>query len=187
MKHYFDTIDTLDRFTLELDRYQDGLQCHHCATNNQFVSHGFVYKQRSQTHREAVGKRIFCSNRHGRSGCGRTVRLYIASEIPSLQYGTAELFIFLSSLLAHFTVKAAYQKATLQSETRNAWRWLSKLKGKLTDYRCLLQARREEVSSQFSTRIKRLHILLPTLQRLFATAIDCPCAYYQTLTQSRFM
>lgn len=187
MKRYFDTFDDLERYTLELDRYQDELQCQHCATNNQFVSHGFVYKQCSQTHKEAVGKRIFCSNRHGRSGCGRTARLYLATEIPSLQYATAELFIFLSSLLAHFTVKAAYQKATQQSETRNAWRWLNKLMEKLTDYRCLLQARREEMSTQFTTRVKRLHILLPTLHRLVATAIDCPCADYQTRTQSKFI
>lgn len=85
MPKYFNDMDTLHRFTLEIDRYQDELQCHHCAKNDQFVSHGFIYKQRSQSLREAVGKRIFCSNRYGRSGCARTFRLYIATELPSLQ------------------------------------------------------------------------------------------------------
>ncbi len=187
MKRYFDTIDTLDRFTLELDRYQDELQCHHCTKNDQFVSHGFVYKQRSASLQETVGKRIFCSNRYGHSGCGRTFRLSIASEIPAVHYGAAELFIFLFSLLAHFTVKAAYQKATGQSSSRHAWRWLSKLIRKLTDYRCLLHARCEVATTQFTARARRLHILLPTLQRLFSTVTDCPCAHYQIRTQSRFM
>lgn len=187
MKRYFDTLDALYRFTLDLDHHQDKLQCQHCATNDQFISHGFVYKQRSQTHREAVGKRIFCSNRYGHSGCGRTTRLYIADEIPSLQYGAAELFIFLSSLLAHDTVKAAYQKATGHSETRNAWRWLNKLSRKLMDYRCFLQTRYEVVSTEFKFRSRRLQILLPTLHRLFCRFTNYPCANYQLISQSNFM
>jgi hypothetical protein len=32
------------------------------------VSHGFIYNQHASAEKEPVGKRVFCSNRHGRSG-----------------------------------------------------------------------------------------------------------------------
>lgn len=184
MKRYFDTIDALDRFTLELNCHQDELQCHHCAKNDQFVSHGFVYKQRSAYRQQTVGKRIVCSNRYGHSGCGRTFRLYITNEIPALHYSAAELFLFLSALLANVTVAAAYQKATGQSETRNAWRWLTKLDRRLSDYRCFLQTRVGTITTSFKHRARRLQILLPTIKRLFLALNDCPCANYQYLVQS---
>jgi hypothetical protein len=187
MKQYFDDIEALDRYTLELDRYPNQRPCCHCTKNDQLVSHGYVYKQRSRSLREAVGKRILCSNRYGRSGCGRTFRLYLATEIPSLQYGAAQLFVFLSALLANLSVVAAYQQATGQNEARNAWRWLHRLDRRLLDYRRFLQTRLDGMSTSFTARTRRLQILLPTIRQLYAKLPGCPCAHYQRLTQSRFI
>ena len=186
MKRYFDTFHSLERFTRELDCHQHELQCQHCARNDQFVPHDVIYKQRSQSSREAVGKRIFCSNRYGRTGCGRTFRLYIASEIPSLRYGTAQLFVFLSALLAKLTVSAAYQQATGRSETRNAWRWLNKLDCRLINYRIFLKKHPEAPSSDKS-KTRRFQILLPTIKRLFSLSNRCPCSHFQQATQSHFI
>ena len=187
MQKYFNNIESIDSFSLSLDYHKDVLQCVHCSRNDQFVSHGFVYKQRSQTLRQKVGKRIICSNRYGRSGCGRTYQLYIAEALPCLQYGTAHLFVFLLSLMSHMTVQQAYEKATGTEEPRNAWRWLNKLQHKLIDYRCFLQRRADELDAQFRSRVRRLHILLPTVKRLFALLDDCPCAHYQMHHQLRFI
>ncbi|MEE8059342.1 MAG: hypothetical protein V3T17_16120 [Pseudomonadales bacterium] len=187
MKQYFDNIDTLKRFTSELDRHQDQLKCQHCSKNDQFVPHSFIYKQCHKALAEKVGKRIFCSNRYGHSGCGRPFTLYVASALPSLQYGTTHLFIFLSSLLANFTVKAAYKKATGQSASRNAWHWLTKVERRLMHYRTILKTRPHTVNTRFSTRSKRLQILLPTLTRLFSCFGDCPCANFQLLNQCCFI
>ena len=187
MKRFFETIDTLHRFTRELEYHQDKLQCLHCDKHDQFVSHGFVYKQRTSTQRARVGKRIYCSNREGRSGCGRTVRLYLVNEIPSLHYGSVALFIFISALLAHFTVKTAYQKATGQRETRHAWRWLNKLEHRLMDYRRFLSTCPDNIYAQFKPRTRRLQVLLPTLERLFAKFKETPCGHYQLVTQSNFI
>jgi len=75
MQRFFADLKTLHIFTLSLDFHQDELTCQHCAKNDQFVSHGFVYKQRSIEIKEPVAKRIFCSNRHQRSGCGRSFQI----------------------------------------------------------------------------------------------------------------
>jgi hypothetical protein len=187
MNIFFTTIALIDAFTLSLDCHTSTLQCQQCLKTGQFVSHGFIYKQRSLSVKEPVGKRILCSNRYGRSGCGRTVQLYIASELPSFRYGTAHLFVFLSSLLANFSVKQSYQKATRQPESRNAWRWLNALTHKLIHYRSVLRVRLKTVSNQYLSRIRRLQILLPTVERLFAKMNNCPCSNYQLITQRPFM
>jgi len=91
-----------------------------CSQNNQFVSHGIIYKQRSIKVSEPVGKRLLCSNRYGRSGCGHTFQLTIADQVPRFHYGALQLFIFITSLFADFSVTTSYIKATGQSEARNA-------------------------------------------------------------------
>jgi len=187
MQKYFNNIESIDSFSLSLDYHKDVLQCAHCSRNDQFVSHGFVYKQRSQTLREKVGKRIFCSNRYGHTGCGRTFRLYIAEEFPCLQYSAAHLLVFLYALITHVTVQQAYEKATGTNEPRNAWRWLNKLQQKLIEYRCFLKHRDEDMGAQFRSRVRRLQILLPTVKRLFSSLNDCPCAHYQMHHQLSFI
>lgn len=187
MQKYFNNIESIDSFTLSLDYHKNKLQCLHCNKSDQFVSHGFIYKQRSISLAEKVGKRVFCSNRYGRSGCGRTFQLYISCEFISFQYGATQLSIFIASLLVNLTVHASYQKATGQSESRNAWRWLNKLMVKLTDYRRFLKARTQTVSTLFISKARRLQILFPTLKRLFSKMDNCPCSYYQYFHQTSFI
>ncbi|MFQ3248044.1 MAG: hypothetical protein ACI9SP_004704 [Arenicella sp.] len=82
MQRFFDSFSIINLFTLSLDHHQNKTQCAHCLKNNQFISHGIIYKQTSIAERKPVGKRIICSNRYGRSGCGRTVQLYVSNRIP---------------------------------------------------------------------------------------------------------
>jgi len=187
MQRFFENIALLDSFTCSLDYHQDCLECEHCLKNGQLVSHGFIYKQRSQLVSEPIGKRLFCSNRYGRTGCGRTFQLYVTSEFPSFHYGAAALLIFISSLLAHFTVDEAYQKATGQLDPRNAWRWINKLLCRLCEYRSFLKTRAQSASNPFATSVRRFQILLPTLVRIVACARECACAHYQFVSQKPFI
>jgi hypothetical protein len=187
MPTYFINISSLHRFTMEFDHHQNELQCHNCLKNDQFVSHGFVYKQVSSTQKIIVGKRIFCANRCGKSGCGATHRLYLSDYLPSLCYTTEQLFTFLSSLIDLSTIQHAYQAATHTENPRNAYRWLHKLGNKLIDFRSRLTRNSERLIALFKTRTHRLRLLLPTLQTLFSALPDNPCAHYQQLRQSAFM
>lgn len=187
MKRFYPDFDTLDRFTLALDYHQEQLECTHCLKCDQFVSHGIIYKQRSIAHCEAVGKRIFCSNRYGRSGCGRTFQLYVASEVPFFRYCAAHLFVFITSLLASFSVKQAYHSATGQSTTRNAWRWLNRLTLNLSRFRVFLNHRIETSCNRFQARVRRFQILFPTLVQLSVHFKAQPCTGYQLVEQIAFI
>ncbi len=187
MIKFFNTLQSMHQFTLSLDAHSDKLQCQHCFKNDQFVSHGFIYKKRHQSDKQAVGKRIFCSNRFNRTGCGSTWQLYLSQEIPFLHYSTLELFAFLCSLMASLSIQSAYEQATGTEDPRNAYRWLCRLQNKLVDYRCLLNTRTPPGIPIVQSRCKRFQQLLPTLQSLFQLMKEPPCANYQNLNQNHFI
>lgn len=188
MQRFFKDFESLNRFSLSLDYHQTELQCAHCFKSDQFISHGVVYKQRSMLVSEKVGKRLLCSNRYGRSGCGRTFQLYICSEVPRFRYGTAHLFLFITAMLAGLSVNQSYLKAIDQPsiEPRQAWRWLQKLTAKLGDYRTALKARLIHNAVAACYRTRRFQLLLPTLAHFIANSAGCFCATFQYQSQNTF-
>lgn len=188
MKRFYPDFESIHLVTLSLDYHQNELECAHCFKNDQFVSHGIIYKQRSRLLNEKVGKRLLCSNRYGRSGCGRTFQLYVATEIPSFRYGAAHVFMFISALIANLTIHEAYYQATDQLEPRNAWRWIKRLMSKLSDYRSFLKYRHSPSHSTHppNSSSPSLRHLLPTLSRMF-TPTNNGCSDYQTAQQLPFL
>lgn len=193
MQKFFNTIESIDRFTFTLDYHQHSLTCDSCLSHGQFVSHGFVYKQRSQTLCEPVGKRILCSNRYGRTGCGRTFQLYLASELPSCHYGTTQLLAFIAALFTKVSITSAYCKAVGQHEPRHAWRWFKKLTQQLMTYRRYLHRDAQTNSPLFYTQSRSKQLLLPTLHALFFCRQDKvdsnpnSCSAFQQTCQVPFM
>lgn len=191
MQRFFKDYDAIHAFTFSLGFHLNELECAHCFKNDQFVSHGIIYKQRSMNEMEKVGKRILCSNRYGRSGCGHTFQLYVAHEIPTFRYGATHLFIFLIALFANHSIAESYQQATGRFEARHAWRWLDKLMAKLCDYRTVLKARTETLLGllplpRLTSDHKILRHLLPTLARLLGHR-NHACAVYQMNQQRPFV
>jgi hypothetical protein len=187
MKLFYDTLDALHQFSVSLDHHE--LTCTYCKARGQFVSHGFCYKQHNFAATKVSGKRLFCSTRSGRTGCGRTVQLYVASEVPKLRYGTTQLFAFITALLANFSITAAYHQAVGKSESRHAWRWFKKLMQQLIVYRHYLHRDDQTESTVFTAQSRSRQLLLPTLQALLSHVIPTlnPVAGFQHLHQTRFV
>lgn len=186
MKRYFNDLETLNRFTLSLDCQAGSMCCQHCSKTDQFVSHGFVYKKHYHGKTRTVGKRLFCSNRSGHSGCGRTVRLYLVTEITRLHYTAAHITAFILALLVGHSTQQAYWAATQTIEPRHAYRWLNKLQRKLVDYRALIHNRLTP-ACRFTSTSKQRCIVLSTLQRLFSQFGKLACIQYQRQTQTAFI
>lgn len=185
MQKFFDTIASIDHFSVTLDSQPRLSECKHCHQKQAWVSHGFVYKQRTIAEREPVGKRVLCSNRHGKSGCGRTVQLYLASEIPRRHYGAPALFLFLSALLAGSSVSEAYYTGTGNRAHRQGWRWLTQLMARLSHFRRRLSLTADHVGA-FAHRCRRLQLILPTVQAILPNVSHCQCTAYQIQTQTQF-
>jgi len=184
MTQFFEDVDAMHRYSLELDLHQ--IECAHCAARGQFVSHGFVYKKAIGATTDIVGKRILCTPRGERSGCGRTVRLYLADRIPRLHHAAACVTAFVLALIAGLSVTAAYEKATSIVDARNAWRWLNKLKRRLLDWRSRLAPHVRAQPAAVRRRSPRLQLLIETLVIVFGTPEKPSCQSHQLHTQSAF-
>ena len=139
--------------------------CPYCGKIHQSVSHGYVYKQIAIGQREVVGKRILCSRRDGRSGCGRTRQWYLADVVPGRQYRLPVFIAFVHALLGGDAIEPAYLNSTGSSaQPRHAWRWLQSFIKQLPRWRLGLSPMLESLTTK--PRSSTLNILLPTLQSL---------------------
>lgn len=170
MQTFFASIQSLDAFTRSLASLAGQTTCAFCSQPGQWVSHGYVYKQTSSTQRDKVGKRILCSNRSGKQGCGRTRSLYLASVMPRCRYRLKVLLVFLACLLNGATIAQAYHQAIGHDhfEPRQASRWLTALYRQLSGFRRVLGKRARDDGSDKPCRSHRLNRLLPTIRQLFA-------------------
>ncbi len=180
MKIFFSDVNSLVQFLWQIN--VQPLQCPHCLQLNQFTLHDFIYKHVD----EIVGKRLFCSNRSHHSGCGKTVRLYIASSVPQLVYSSVQVTAFLLRLIKGQSIIQAYQDATGCYDPRNAYRWLDKLKFQLSLFRQYLSIPCEQSICKFNNRVNRFRLLLPTVERLFNCLPQPHCACFQEFHQKAF-
>lgn len=187
MKKFFHDLNSLNRFICDIDLHRYKLRCDKCSSGEYFVAHDYIYIKQHNHHKKIVGRRLFCSNRYGRKGCGTTFRLYLASVIPKLKYTASEVTCFLESLLDNKTVQSAYKKATRSEDPRNAYRWLNKLYRALVNFRGAITRLTYEAATRHKYRTTRFNQLLPTIQVLFKTTDYCSCERFQTLRQKRFI
>jgi len=185
MQTYYSTLEAIAQQTQQLD----GVACRHCGKREQLVSHGFIYKKQAvASNPVSVGKRVLCSQRFGRTGCGRTVQLYLASVVRYLHAAGPALANFIGHLLAGLAIAKAYQQATGATESRQSYRWFNRMFLRLSDYRS--QSHRAPVPSE-SGPCKahgslRRHLLTTTLEHLLRHFQAPLCATYQQQLQTSF-
>jgi hypothetical protein len=71
--------------------------CPHCKVVGTLIRHGFLrgYDDSSPRRTTLRARRIFCSNRNARPGCGRTFSVWIADKIRRLGLTSGALWQFL--------------------------------------------------------------------------------------------
>ena len=76
--------------------------CPHCKVVGTLIRHGSLYGfDESNPQRMTLrARRIFCSNRNARRGCGRTFSVWLADKIRRLSLTTGALWRFLQAALA---------------------------------------------------------------------------------------
>jgi len=175
MQIYHASLPAIQQQTMQLCHEQ----CNHCKQSHQLVSHGFVYKKQAVAKPEqAVGKRVFCSNRNGHTGCGRTIRLYLDAAVRYLHYAGSYVVAFILLLMGGMSVQRAYLQATGTEDPRNAYRWLNKLWAQLSLYRSLLHQPMFE-PPVVTSRSLRLGLLASTFTALLQQFGQPLCARYQ--------
>ena len=166
----------MDQASFSLDAHASKHRyCPYCHQSGTLVSHGYFYKRSSDQPSKPVGKRILCSSRCSRSGCGRTHSWYLADIVPKKRYPLSVFIAFIQALRQGKPVENAYLIAmnNAAKEPRQAWRWLQSLHSCLARWRSILSFNNEQMN--VTQRSKTLKILLPTLDALANKIRGLPC------------
>jgi len=77
-------------------------RCPHCRVIGTLILHGFLrgYDENDQGRKSVRARRVFCSNRKARGGCGRTFSVWIADKIRRLSLSAGSLWKFLKLVAA---------------------------------------------------------------------------------------
>jgi hypothetical protein len=78
------------------------IPCPHCKAVGTLIRHGFLqgFDERHPQQRTRRARRLFCSNRNARPGCGKTFSVWIANKIRRLGLTTCGLWRFLQHVVA---------------------------------------------------------------------------------------
>lgn len=186
MNIYHSSLEAIEQVTAQLQR----ARCRHCRTQGQLVSHGYV--QRKSPHGkppQRVGKRVYCSPRYGRSGCGRTMQLYLACTLVYLHAKGSAVVAFMAALQRGVGIGRAYREATGAQEPRNGFRWLEKLAAMTVVFRAAL--RLPVLAAPPDASLNRAHprhtLIVSTFRNLLAQWGSPLCAQFQTAQQRSFI
>lgn len=186
MQTYYPSLQAIHQQTLQLELEQ----CQHCRQTHQLVSHGFIRKKRNAGDPQAVGKRVFCSNRLRRTGCGRTMQLYLDATLRYLHHAGSAVVAFVLSLLAGVSTAVAYMHATGADTPRHAYRWLLRLHAQISTYRSLFhQPLLEQPQAGVIVHPHSLHksLLASTFTALLMRFKLPLCQAYQSQLQRPFL
>ena len=129
MQKFFHSIDEIGRFIGNLRPLQRS--CPHCDATNTLCSHGFIHKFGQFNTKHLVGKRVYCSNRYQKNGCGRTFQLYLADFIPRLHFSIADFETEIQRYL-HFNISDNPQENSIRRcNVRTRFRWFRKLENRI--------------------------------------------------------
>jgi hypothetical protein len=162
--------------------------CPHCKAVGTLIRHGFLrgYDESNLRQKAIRARRIFCSNRHARPGCGRTFSVWVADKIRRLGLTTGCLWKFLKRAVAD-SIAAAIRVADCHLSDRTLQRIWKRFDQGQSKIRTALSARcpPPELPAQPARRPTATHVLAH-LQAAFPNA-DCPIAIFQHSMRTFFV
>jgi hypothetical protein len=161
--------------------------CPHCRTVGTLIRHGVLTGFDDSSARKTVrARRIFCSNRHRRGGCGRTVSVWFADKIRRLSLATRTVWTFLQRAVAG-SIAAAIRAIKSSRSDRTLRRVWARFQRNQTAIRTALLSRGPPPDAPAaSSRRTAAAQVLAHLSSTFPQA-DCPIAAFQQATRSFFV
>ena len=162
--------------------------CPRCKAVGTMIRHGFLYgfDEKSPRRKTVRARRIFCSNRHARPGCGRTFSVWLADKIRRLSLTSRGVCTFLKRV-ANVGIAAAIRAADCHLSDRTMQRIWKRFDRGQSAIRTALFGRCSppETPPEPARRPAAAHVLAH-LQAAFPDA-DCPIAAFQHSTRSFFV
>jgi hypothetical protein len=158
--------------------------CPHCQGVGALIRHGFLYGFDESSKQATVrARRIFCSNRNARRGCGRTFSVWLADKIRRLGLTTRCLWRFLQRAVA-VGIRAAIRSSDGPLSDRTWLRLWKRFKHRQSNIRTALfgHCPPPELPAEHRPAAQ----VLAHLQTAFPHA-SCPIAAFQQTLRTFFL
>ncbi len=157
--------------------------CPHCRKPGSLNAHGFLRGYGLGSSRIIRGKRIFCSNRGRRKGCGRTHSLFLPNIIPTFSILAILLWSFLFLVLSGKSRRQAFRNTFPFKNISRAYSlWKRCLQSQINLRLALSTLCQPPLSTQVNPWLQ----VLEHLQLAFSHS-PCPIGDFQTTTQLAFL
>ncbi len=162
--------------------------CPHCKVVGALIRHGFLYgfDETSPKRKTVRARRIFCSNRNARRGCGHTFSVWFADKIRRVSLTTRGLWTFLDRAVSG-GIAAAIRAATLSLSDRTLQRLWKRFDRGQSAIRTALFGRQPQAPAPTApARWPAAAQVLAHLRSTFHDA-DCPIAAFQHAMRTFFV
>jgi hypothetical protein len=165
--------------------------CPHCKVVGTLIRHGFLYgfDDSSPRRKTLRARRLFCSNRRARPGCGRTFSVWCADKIRRLSLTAGCLWRFLQRVVAA-GIHAASRAIDCHLSERSLQRIWQRFDLGQSKIRTALSARCPPPELSAGWPVQPAHRpaahVLAHLQAAFPNA-DCPIAAFQQAMRTFFV
>lgn len=152
-------------------------RCPHCKLSGFLILHSYLYGYCEQGNsRIQRGRRIYCSNRHNKNGCGRTFRVLPASVVPRRRISAQCLWWFLDNVKNGFCLAQAFRIAGCTMSPSSIYRLFKKFSLNQMRIRTFLSRVKDPPATE--------HVQSPLIQTILhlKSAFDtaaCPITEFQ--------
>lgn len=145
---------------VELDSLLDRLPllpCTHCGRCGNLIGHGFLQGYAERGSSQLIrGRRILCSNRGKKRGCGRTVSTLLSLFIERCSIAAATLWALFCGLAGGSSVARAAKETNFPQTLRSAYRRGAALKRRSLAWRSWLSVRTPTPASTSTRPLQQL-------------------------------
>lgn len=115
-------------------------QCKHCLAIGCLILHGYLrgYHESGSKQDLVRGRRIYCSKRNRKKGCGKTFSLLKASLIKHYTTTASTITTFLNNLLDGYSKKEAFKKKDSIVSDTSIYRYYKRFDENIPKIRTLL-------------------------------------------------
>jgi hypothetical protein len=157
------------------------LECPRCGRAGTLIGHGYVRGYAEHTNDRVIrGRRLLCSRRHRRSGCGHTRSVYVASIIRDFVVGSHTLSRMWQGIVDGCCPKIAWERSRPDLCLRSAYRLWKRLLAAQSHIRT---ATATFCAPPASDDVRPFAQLFEHLNLLTEPAVDCVIARFQLATQ----
>lgn len=159
--------------------------CPHCQLSGFLILHGYLYgySEHSDSQQIIRGRRIFCSNRNNRRGCGKTSSILSAGLLPKFIIGAQSLWRFFDNIKKGANPACAFRDAGCKMARTSIYRLLKKLSINQVRIRSFLTRIKDPPAAGHAKNPVIQTIL--HLDHVFA-GTDCPITEFQHRFQAPF-